>query len=135
MPESKANDLDILLAFREVTVGKEVIPVREFSFMQGLRLGAAITPLVEELVDRLGDYRDVDDVNEYMGILLEVFGNHEQLTTLLIAESTGKPVEWVAQLGNDGEDLLLTMWTVNRAFFLRRVLAVREQMLRLMARL
>lgn len=127
MPENNdARDMDVMLGFREVAVDNKVITVREFGLMQGLRLSTVITPLVEDIAEQLADYQQIDDVTEYIGILLALFGKHEAITELLLSEATGQPVEWVRRIGQDGEDLLLTLWVVNRAFFLRRVAIIRQ---------
>lgn len=119
-PEAE-REAEILFPEREVAVAGETVTVREFGFRQALRLSARAKPLVEALHDALPtDGGEID-----MLALESAFAAHEDITAALMAEATGRPVEWIDALGDrDGRQLLLTFWSVNRHFFLNRMMTL-----------
>ncbi len=114
--ESAADDdLEILHPDREVRVNGETVTVREYRFVEGLRLRATAAPLVEALGELMQRNVDLDQV-------YALLADHEELLLELMALSIDKPVEFVAGLdGPEGELLMDTWWVVNASFFTRAV--------------
>lgn len=111
------GDLAILFPERTATIAGVAVVMREYSFMESMKLHALITPLVEGMVGLLlGDALPFDDA------LRPIFGDHADDVVTLIATACDQPREWVAGLGDeDGTQLRLLWWEVNGDFFGRRV--------------
>ena len=110
------DDLAILHPDREIQVGGEQVTVREYGFVEGLRIRAAAAPLIDDLyqVMRGGD----SDLDSIYALLVE----HDQLLVDLMATSINKDVEFIQGLSDgDGSLLMDTWWVVNSAFFIRAV--------------
>lgn len=119
------NNLEVLLP--EITLnlqGREVT-VREYSFVQGMRVDALAKSIYDGL-ERLflsGDpLRDSDKAELILDELQSVWGADPELMTRLLAMSTGEPEAWIDSLPDlAGQTLLMSWWTVNRHFFVRRL--------------
>ncbi len=112
-----ADDLAILHPERHATIAGVPLVMREYGFVEGMRLHALITPIVDAIkaVALSGELADTD-------ALRPVFGDHADAVTQLIATACDQPVAWVAGLNdNDGSSLQLLWWAVNSHFFVRRV--------------
>lgn len=113
------NDLDVLQPDRQVTIGGEIITVREYRFWEGLQVRAKAAPFFHDLFalfDQAGAAPSFDDISDLLG-------QHQEDTIVLVAQACGKPVEWIRELDDeDGEALLITWWLANAGFFTRRVL-------------
>lgn len=111
------GDLAILHPEISATIAGRKVTVREYTFVQGLRLTSLIAPIVDGMaaLALAGELPDPE-------ALRPVFGEHVDQVLFLIAESCGQDVAWVAGLP-DGEasKLQLMWWTVNAHFFGRRV--------------
>lgn len=121
------DDLDILHPDREIRVGGDTVTVREYRFVEGLRLRSAAAPLVDALVELMQQHANLDQI-------YALLAEHEALLLDLIALSIDKPVEFVEGLGGpEGELLMDTWWVVNASFFTRavqrRILAARAHRL------
>lgn len=109
-----ASDAEILFPNREITVGDDVITVREFSYGEQLRYAARCRGLLAAIEQAFAadEAASVDDV-------IEDFSD-EWLSLLALA--TGQPREWLSGLTREQGDLLSTaMWETNRDFFLRTI--------------
>lgn len=112
---SAEDDLAILHPDREVRVGGETVTVREYRFVEGLRLRAAAAPLVDALGELVQQHADLDQI-------YALLAEHEGLLLDLIALAIDKPVGFVEGLsGPEGELLMDTWWVVNASFFTRAV--------------
>jgi hypothetical protein len=110
------DDLSILHPDREIHVGGETVTVREYGFVEGLRIRAAAAPLIDELyqVMRGGD----SDLDSIYALLAE----HHRLLVELMAASIDQDLEFIQGLSDgDGSLLMDTWWVVNSAFFIRAV--------------
>jgi len=118
-PAAKAagNDLDVLFPDRTLTIAGEEITVREYRFLEGLKVQAIADPVVAALAQIAltgGDATpEVQDA---------VLAQHAEAVAMLIALACDKPMQWVAQLrGAEGEALQQAWWAANAGFFVRRV--------------
>lgn len=116
----QASELDTLLPEQTVRLAGVNVTLREYTFMQGLRVDNIAGPVVDGLSALFLD-RDSADGFE-LSELAAVFGAHPQIMSQLLSISCEMPVNWVENLSDaDGQQLLLTWWAVNRFFFTRRL--------------
>lgn len=124
-----AEEHEILFPDREVTLSTgEQVTVNEYSFRDGLRMDAFAAPLIADLRQLLLAEPDEDAM---LAQLDQLFGLHAEIVMQAIAIATAKTVEWLDALGDsDGQKLRLTWWSVNRDFFLRRLVRPRQATLK-----
>lgn len=112
-----ADDLNILHPERSVTIAGRSVVMREYGFIEGLKLQPLYQPFVDELHDAVVD-TGVPALSQIIGLMARHTDSIEQL----IAIAADVEVEWVAGLGDrDGSNLLYLWWAVNAPFFMRRV--------------
>ena len=117
-PAATQDDIDILMGERSLRIDGRLIAVKELTFQQEM----ALLPQLQPLLDALGEVMDGAD----FGALEQAFATHYDAMVQLMATCTGQPIEWFAGLrGEEGHALLLTTWTVNKGFFLRRLVSER----------
>ena len=110
-----ADDLEVLHPEREVTIAGRQLVVREYGFVEGLKLRPLYAPLIEGLLPLLAD-REVLELDQILDLLAE----HAERLPALVAKACDQPVEWVAGLGNEhGHHIMLIWWGVNGPFFVR----------------
>lgn len=112
-----ADDLAILHPERRATIASVAVTMREYGHVEGMRLHALITPIVDGIkaVALSGELADTD-------ALRPVFGDNADAVVQLTAVACDQSVEWVAGLSDeDGNNLQLLWWAVNSHFFGRRV--------------
>lgn len=113
-----ASDLEVLHPERSATIAGRSVTVREYGFIEGLRLQTLFAPFADDLYAGLksGGGAQLDEI-------IESVGRHADLIAELIAISADVEVEWVRGLDDaDGSNLMFLWWTVNAPFFMRRVL-------------
>ena len=116
-PQKGADDLAILHPDQTVTIAGCDLTIREYRFVEGLRLQPLYSAFLEDLQQHLGNADSV-----MLDQLLTLMTAHEQQVTELIAIAADIEPEWIATLGDDeGMQLLVKWWSVNAGFFLRRV--------------
>ena len=120
-----AEDLAVLFPDADIPVrdpdsGESVtLTVREFRFLEGLRLTAIMRPFIEALGASASDV-DVDEQ-----VIAEAMADHAETWLACIAAATGRDVEWLGRLSDqDGQDLSAAMWSTNKDFFMRRLIEV-----------
>ncbi len=116
-PPSGADDLAIMHPDITLTLAGRKITVREYGFVDGLRLRAQTRPFLLALEQLFGASEGLtDDV-------LAVVGEHYDLVRGAIAQSANVKVAWIESLGDaDADQLLMTWWTVCGPFFLRQLI-------------
>ncbi len=123
MTQHKANEAEILFPEMSVVINDEPVVVKEFSFIQGMKVNAMAKPFIKGLSVFFSDGEDVD-----FSAMSVVFDSHVSTLIELMAISTGKPVEWFETLSDtDGQSLLMAFWSVNRNFFINRLLLMKMQ--------
>lgn len=109
-----ATEAEILFPGREITIGDELLTIREFSYGEQLRYAARCRALLAAIEEAFAgdEAASVDDV-------IEDFSD-EWISLLALA--SGKSKEWLHALTREQGDLLSTaMWETNRDFFLRTI--------------
>ena len=115
--KKQTNDAEILFPNAEITVKGETITVKEFSFIQGMKINAMARPMINDL----GHFFSDEDAD--FSSMSVVFDNHAELLIHLMSVSTEKPIEWFETLSDsEGQSLLMTFWSVNKSFFINRLL-------------
>lgn len=114
-----AEDLNVLFPELTVSIAGESITVREYGFIDGLRVRALMAPFVAELDAMIMTAPLVEEI-------IDLLGRYIDATQQAVAISVSRDPAWVAALKPaDGEELLFTWWAVCGPFFLRQV--VRRQ--------
>jgi hypothetical protein len=112
------SDLDTLFPERTAIIDGRDVVMREYGFVESLRLSTAIAALVDAMagVALAGNFQDIDS-------LRVAFGDQADAVLQLIAAACDQPLTWVQGLdAAPGEQLMMLWWGVNTDFFLRRVL-------------
>lgn len=123
---SSASELEILHPEQFLTIAGQRVCVREYSFIEGLRLARLIDPFVRDLHSRLSQPDAAPDVDE----LIAAMAAHEGRIVVFIAAAADVSEDWVRGLNDeDGLKLLYAWWAANAAFFMRRT-AIRAMMRR-----
>lgn len=127
-PEEGRDDLAVLHPHGELTLAGRTIVVREYGFIEGLSLRAALAPfvadlgvlisggecLVEDVLDVLG--QNLDAVRQAIAISIGPIGAD--------AEVVADNVAWLASLGDaEGDALIKTWWGVCGFFFVRQIMS------------
>lgn len=115
-PDRQAQeDLEALFPEREVEVGGRTITVREFGFIEGLKITPRVAPLLEALRAMAASEATFDRI-------LAVLAEHEDELVYLMARASGCTLKEIRALSDeDGQTLLWTFWGINSGFFTRRI--------------
>jgi hypothetical protein len=122
---SQKDQLAILHPDRQLVIGDppREVTVREFRFIEGMRVHVIAKPIVEDLLRMFGTHE--------LGVhqITDLFVRHEPEFMSMLCASTGLDDKFIRSLNDvDGELLLLTFWQVNLLFFLRRLLARQKEL-------
>lgn len=110
----KADDLEVLHPNVTLTIDKKTITVREYNFIEGLRVRAATKPFIDELYGIFE--QSTLDVDAY----LHLIAVHIDLLLPHIAIAADVEPDFLDTLNTrDGEQLLSAWWIANGPFFLR----------------
>lgn len=113
------TDADVLFPDVDLSIGGKTVTVREFRFFEGMKLAREAAALLRDMASLLSDSVAAADLAD----IGDLFANHEQILSMLLQTSTGQDAEFIAGLNDsDGQKLLITFWTVNKAFFINRLL-------------
>lgn len=114
--DTGADDLDILFPDRSVLIAGKKITVREYGFVEGLRVRAAAKPFIDDLSGILKS-SGVPLVEQITGLI----ERHSDLVVLLVAEAADVDQNFMHSLTDqEGEALLGCWWSVNGPFFLNK---------------
>ena len=114
--DAGADDLAVLHPERVLRIAGDTVTVREYGFVEGLRLAAAAAPVVAALAEHA--QRGALAIES----LQHVMAAHADDVVVLIAAACDRSTDWVRALGDaDGLTLAITWMTVNAGFFGRRV--------------
>nr|WP_244261072.1 DUF6631 family protein [Pseudomonas aeruginosa] len=120
-PADSAPDdsLGVLFPDRQLAVGGVEVTVRELTFSEQLRHNHLLAPLADALAAVPPEQLDGP---ESINVIFDALARHADALRELLAISCGQSVDWVDALpADDGEALVLTWWTVNNGFFVRRL--------------
>ena len=119
-PDDGAGDLEILHPEREIKIAGVKVTMREYGFVEGMRLATKAAPIVHAIK---GLSTDLTGAGLEYSALEVVFAAHMDIITDMAAQACDQSVEWVRTLPpEDGENLIFTWWAVNGPFFVRRLL-------------
>lgn len=117
-PEPGAEDLAVLHPDQTLTIAGRELTLREYRFVEGLRLLPLYEPFLEDLYGSLKDGEQVPQLHH----LVQIMGQHHAQILELIALSAQVEQDWIEQLDDtEGTQLLYAWWTVNVGFFMRRI--------------
>lgn len=125
--DQAASDLEVLNPDRSLVIGKppREITVREFRFLEGLKVHVLAKPIVDDMLKLFGT-TDIEQID--LDRLGEVFANHDDELVSMMCIAADVDAEFIASLSDaDGQQLFLTFWQVNMLFFVRRLLAKRNE--------
>ncbi|MYE00556.1 MAG: hypothetical protein F4Y03_04655 [Alphaproteobacteria bacterium] len=121
--DDPAAELEVMFPDQAVPVtdpetGERVtVTVREFRFRESMELRPLSRPLVDAMAAGLEDGLDGPAHDALMA-------EHADTWLALLSRACGRPEAWLAELReSDGAALDDAMWTANKDFFLRRVVA------------
>ncbi len=115
-----ADSLEILNPDIILNVGGGEVKVREFSFRQSLELGPSLAPLLAGIDSEIGEGDSLS------GLIDQLYAYPAELMHMLRL-STSQDQEWIDSLSaEDGDKLVLTFWSVNAGFFMRRLVMRRQ---------
>lgn len=113
--EAGSDDLEVLHPERTAVIAGRKITVREYGFVEGLRLLPLAEPIIAALQDLASTGGTVFDA------VLAVAAEHADVVVHLMAAAADVEVEWLESLGqSDGHLLLMMWWGANGPFYLRR---------------
>lgn len=111
--DESANELEILVPERDIEIAGTAITVREYSFIEGLKLRSKMQPLIDALYKSI----TATAMPELEDIII-ILSEQNELIVELVAQSAGVEIDWIEELGQeDGYRLMLTWWAVNGPFF------------------
>ena len=110
---------DVDVAVRDPDSGERVpLTVREFRFLEGLQISAAVRPLIESIGAAVSE----DETEIDIGMIHEAMTEHANIWVECTARATGRDAEWIGRLSDgDGQALSAAMWSANGSFFGRRL--------------
>lgn len=117
-PDPGAEDLAVLHPDQTLMIAGRELTVREYRFVEGLRLQPLFEPFLNQLYASLKDTDQAPELHQ----LVQIMGQHQEQIMELIAISAQVDPDWIEQLSDeDGMHLLYTWWIVNAGFFMRRI--------------
>jgi len=118
-PATDVEDLAILHPDREVTIAGRPLVIREYGFVEGLKMRAIAQPFIDAL------YALTDGSGGRPPSFLDVealLGEHFEHVIPLIAKAADIESEWISSLSDeDGYRLMQEWWLATSGFFIRRV--------------
>lgn len=111
-----SDDLNVLMPAQAITLGGREITVNELTFLQTLKLGSRLDPLMASLSGFLAD----PAANPLMAT--NAFNEHPSLTVELLHLSTGLSPEDIEQLSaSKSYALLAVFFAVHQDFFAQKM--------------
>jgi len=115
--DAGAQDLAVLNPDAPAKIAGRQLVMREYGFIEGMRLQNLYAPFVNDLYQVMRDSPDVP-----LHEVVELLGRHVDAVEELMAVAADVELDWVRGLADvDGMNLLYLWWNVNCPFFMRRV--------------
>lgn len=115
---SEPPDLEVLHPEQVVKIGERTVTVREYGFVEGMRLYPLYDPFLQELYD-LMKQGEVPSAAVVQGVL----ASHMDEVIALVAKASDLEEDEVKKLPmRDGQKLMDAWWVANGPFFLRSVM-------------
>jgi hypothetical protein len=113
-----AAEAEILHPERELVIAGRSVVMREYGYIEGLRVLVWAKPFVDDLAALMGA-ASVPDLEAIQALLVR----HVDLLPRLVAQAADLDPAWVESLGEaDGDLLVAVWWSANAPFFVRRAL-------------
>lgn len=113
-----ADEMQILHPDREITIAGRALVIREYGFVEGLKLRTIAQPFIDALYALVGGNGNPPDFDQVESLLVD----HPEHVLPLIAKAADVEVEWIGTLSDeDGYLLMQEWWLVCSGFFIRRV--------------
>lgn len=113
---SDTDDQAILFPARELTIAGRPVTINELTLRQSLALQAPMQPVIDALLPHYG----LQGAGVDSDTVLAALAAHPDATLQLLAQCTGEPVDWLADLPeHEGMQLLLVCVSVHVPFFVR----------------
>lgn len=112
-----ADDLQIMHPDLTTTIAGQKITVREYGFVEGLRLRSLAQPLLDALHAKVavGRFPELEEI-------IAILGDNAEAVAQLIAAAADVEVEWLHGLNQrEGHQLMLLWWTANGPFYVKNV--------------
>ncbi|MDT0635102.1 DUF6631 family protein [Spectribacter hydrogenooxidans] len=114
-PRDTDGDAAILQPDTDITLAGETVTVRRFRYGESLKAQKEAEGLLTALAEMPADAT--------LQSILDLIASHPDDWLRLMARSTGRDVDWLADLHDaDGHNLALTVWQVNQSFFRLRLM-------------
>ncbi|TBU75197.1 DUF6631 family protein [Phytopseudomonas daroniae] len=115
--KGSADDLAVLNSDVPTTIAGRKLVMREYGFIEGMRLQGLYAPFVTDLYNSMRDSADVP-----LHEVIELLGRHTDQVAELISIAADVELNWVRGLDDvNGMNLMYLWWNVNCPFFMRRV--------------
>ena len=115
-PDAGAEDLDILHPERSFQLAGRAITMREYGFVEGLRLMPLLEPIIHDLRRIMEGEQPLPGIEQVPAVL----GDHAEALVELMAIAADLEPDWIAALkADDGHELLWWWWLVNGPFCVR----------------
>lgn len=115
--EAPANDLEVLHPNRSATIAGRSVTVREYGFIEGMRLRPLLQPFLDDLHAMM-----LGDTLPGLDQITMTLGTHIDAVSEAVAVAADIELEWLTGLGqDDGMHLLMLWWGANGPFFVRSV--------------
>ncbi|HCL2876925.1 TPA: hypothetical protein N1953_001422 [Pseudomonas aeruginosa AC9A] len=117
--EPGADDLEILHPDRTVEIHGRTVTMREYGFVEGLKLRATMQPFLDDLHAMVVNDRGLPPLDR----IIDVLASHHSLVVQLIAQAADVELEWIEELpARPGKNLMFLWWIVNDPFFVGEVM-------------
>ncbi len=113
--EQGANDLEVLHPNRSATIAGREVVVREYGFVEGMKMLGMLEPFLADLKQLMEDDQPLT-----VAACSVLFSQHMDVITEAVAVAADVDVEWLAELSqDDGYHLIMLWWTANGPFYIR----------------
>lgn len=118
-PVAGADDLQVLHPELQATIAGREITVREYGFVEGMRLRPLLQPFLDDLhaIVAGGSLPPLEHITTLLG-------THIDAVIEAVATAADLEVEWLttpARTQDEGQHLLMLWWAANGPFYVRSV--------------
>ncbi|WP_312679869.1 DUF6631 family protein [Stutzerimonas nitrititolerans] len=111
------DDLEVLHPNRSATIAGRSVTVREYGFIEGMRLRPLLQPFLDDLHTMM-----LGDALPGLDQITMTLGAHIDAVSEAVAIAADVELEWLAGLSqDDGMHLLMLWWGANGPFYVRSV--------------
>ncbi len=112
-----AGDLDVLHPDRSATIAGRQVRVREYGFVEGLKLRPILQPFLDDLHAVV-----IDAGIPQLDHIVALLGEHADAIAHAVAVAADVEQQWLAGLNqDDGMNMLMLWWGANGPFYVRSV--------------